>query len=109
MADEPKPQDGDVTTQPAISTEEAEATDVELSTVGDEKVDLTVPTPDNAAPEEARSLIVPASDIEVRDLAKREVDMRLLPWGHTIETVQGPEEFRRGAFADANPDHVYLY
>jgi hypothetical protein len=33
--------DGDVTTQNAISTTEAAATDVVLSPVGDEKVDLT--------------------------------------------------------------------
>jgi HK97 family phage major capsid protein len=107
MADDPKPdpKDGDVTTQPAISTEEAEATDVELSPVGDEKVDVTEETRED----QARSLFVPSEDIEVRDLAKREVDVRLLPWGHTIETVIGPEEFRRGAFDGIDPASVYLY
>jgi len=39
MADE-RPDDAQVTTQPAISTDEAEATDVELSPVGDEKVEV---------------------------------------------------------------------
>ena len=107
MADEPK--QGDVTTQPSISTEEAEATDIELSPVGDEKVDVTEATREEASDQEARSLFVPSEDIEVRDLAKREVDMRLLPWGHTIETVLGPEEFRQGAFDGIDPSSVYLY
>src|SRR5690349_5356691 len=97
MADEPKdePQDGDVTTQPAISTEEAQATDVELSPVGDEKADLTPPTPET----ETRSLEVDAV-IEVRDAAKREIEVRLLPWEYPIETVSGPEVFTRGAFSE---------
>jgi HK97 family phage major capsid protein len=52
---------------------------------------------------------IASGDIEVRDLAKREVDVRLLPWGHQIETIVGPEEFRRGAFAGIDPKTVYLY
>jgi hypothetical protein len=36
MADERPDDDAEVTTQPSISTEEAEQTDVELSPVGDE-------------------------------------------------------------------------
>jgi len=101
----PETNDGDVTTQPSISTEEAAATDVELSPVGDEKV-----TVDGAVEVDAefRTLVVDA-EIQVRDAAKREVDMRLLPWGHQIETIQGPEEFARGAFAGISPQDVYLY
>jgi hypothetical protein len=34
---EPEPEQGDVTVQPSISTDEAEQTDVELSPVGDDK------------------------------------------------------------------------
>src|SRR5262249_19749198 len=56
---------------------------------------------------EARSLAFDPS-IEVRDVAKREVDMRLLPWDTTIDTSLGPEVFRRGAFADARPENVFL-
>jgi len=54
-----------------------------------------------------RDFLVPA-DIEVRDAAKREIDMRLLPWDTTIETVQGPEEFKRGAFDGIDPSKVML-
>jgi hypothetical protein len=46
--------------------------------------------------------------LEVRDAAKREIDVRLLPWDTTIDTVVGPEEFRRGAFADTPQDGLYL-
>jgi HK97 family phage major capsid protein len=59
--------------------------------------------------EEVRHFTVPVEEIEVRDLAKREVDMRLLPWGKQIDTVLGPEEFTRGAFAGTDPLSVYLY
>ena len=45
-------------------------------------------------------LDLPDAEIEVRDAARREIDMRLLPWDTTINTVQGLEEFSRGAFSD---------
>ena len=91
MAD-PKPDDADVTTQPAISTEEAEATDVELSPVGDEKVEIPIDP----------------SDVEVRSAAKRELDVRLLPWDTVIETTGGPEMFARGATSGTPDDGVLL-
>jgi HK97 family phage major capsid protein len=59
--------------------------------------------------EEARSLMFEASDIEVRDAMKREVDVRLLPWGKQIDTKMGPEEFRKGAFDGTDPSTVYLF
>jgi HK97 family phage major capsid protein len=89
----PEENDGDVTTQPSISTEEATATDVELSPVGDEKV-----------------AVIPADvgDIQVRSASKREIEVRLLPWDTTIETSQGPEQFARGATEGTAPDGVLL-
>lgn len=46
--------------------------------------------------------------IQVRDLDKREIDMRLLAWDDTIETNAGPERFTRGAFSDIKPANVLL-
>ena len=51
---------------------------------------------------------IPAGDIQVRDLAKRELDIRIIPWNVSIDTLSGLEEFRRGAFADAKPEDVLL-
>ncbi len=61
--------------------------------------------------EDLESIVLPIddADIEVRDAAKREVDMRLVPWGHQIDTMFGKESFNRGAFADAKPENVYLF
>jgi hypothetical protein len=89
----PEENDGDVTTQPSISTTEATATDVELSPVGD--VPVTV-------------LPVDGNDVQVRSVAKREIEVRLLPWDTTIETSQGPEQFARGATEGTPPDGVLL-
>jgi HK97 family phage major capsid protein len=89
MADE-KP--GDVTTQPSISTEEAEQTDVELSPVGDEEVVVPV-EPEN---------------VQVRSASLREIDMRIMPWGVVINSNGGTEEFARGAFDGTDPSRVYL-
>src|SRR4029077_8863729 len=53
---------------------------------------------------------LPDEIVQVRaDYAKREMDVRLLPWEHIIETRQGPEMFMRGAFAGTDPNGVYLY
>jgi phage head maturation protease len=46
--------------------------------------------------------------VEVRDEALREIDVRLLPWDTTIETVLGPEEFARGAFTGTADNGMYL-
>ena len=46
--------------------------------------------------------------VEVRDATKREIDVRLLPWDTTIDTLMGPEEFARGSFAGTPPDGLYL-
>jgi hypothetical protein len=48
------------------------------------------------------------SVVEVRDAAKREIDVRLFPWDTTIETVLGPEEIARGAMAGTYDDGLYL-
>lgn len=47
--------------------------------------------------------------VEVRDAAKRELDMRLVPWDVAIDTVQGREQFARGAFEGLDPSTVYLF
>jgi phage head maturation protease len=47
--------------------------------------------------------------VEVRDAARREVDVRLLPWDTQIETVTGAERFAPGAFEGTDPESVYLY
>ena len=54
-------------------------------------------------------ILVPAENIEVRDAAKREVDVRLLPWNTAIDTVQGREMFTPGAFDGVDPSNIYLY
>jgi phage head maturation protease len=47
--------------------------------------------------------------VEIRDAAKRELDMRLVPWDMAIDTVQGREQFARGAFDGIDPASVYLF
>jgi HK97 family phage major capsid protein len=46
--------------------------------------------------------------IQVRDAAKREIEVRLLPWDTIIETVHGQEMFARGSFADTPNDGLML-
>jgi hypothetical protein len=89
----PETNDGDVTTQPSISTEEAAATDVELSPVGDQPVTV---------------LPVEPADVQVRSAAKREIEVRLFPWDTLVETSQGPEMFVRGATQGTPDDAVLL-
>lgn len=106
-ADEPEESEA-APTPPAILTEKTEKTEVEKTEKVEIPVEVPAELPPVEVPEEARSLVLDA-EIEVRDLAKREVDMRLLPWGYQVETILGPEEFRRGAFDDAKPSDVYLF
>lgn len=54
-----------------------------------------------------RSLSVPA-EFSVRDATARELDVRIMPWGRVIETIDGPETFVRGAFDDTDPTAVHL-
>src|SRR5689334_1904928 len=56
----------------------------------------------------ARSVVLDA-EVQVRDESKREIEMRLLPWGKQIDTILGPEEFRPGAFSDIKASDTYLY
>lgn len=55
-----------------------------------------------------RSIEVDA-DIQVRDVAKREIDVRLMPWDRSIQTAFGMESFARGAFADTDVSQVRLW
>lgn len=46
--------------------------------------------------------------LEVRDVAKREIDAFIVPWDTVVDTEQGPEMFKRGAFAGTNPSDVVM-
>jgi HK97 family phage prohead protease/HK97 family phage major capsid protein len=54
-----------------------------------------------------RSITV-ESEVTVRNLAKREIDVRLAPFDTVIQTISGPEVIARGAFADADPSKILL-
>jgi len=46
--------------------------------------------------------------IAIRDLSRREIGMRLLPWETPVLTRDGPEVIMRGAFDDTDPTTVVL-
>jgi HK97 family phage prohead protease/HK97 family phage major capsid protein len=48
------------------------------------------------------------TEIEIRDLAKREIVLRIVPWGVLAQTQQGLEMFERGAFDGTVPGDVVL-
>jgi phage head maturation protease len=48
------------------------------------------------------------AEVQVRDAALREVEFRIMPWNTPVNTVFGPEEFDRGAFAEVDPKKVLL-
>jgi HK97 family phage major capsid protein len=48
------------------------------------------------------------TNVQVRDAARREIDVRLLPWDTIIETTSGQEMFSRGAFAGTPNDGLML-
>jgi phage head maturation protease len=113
-APEPEPQppetnDADVTVQPAISTEE---TVESINAIAETYESLTAPSPVGdevvTLPADVREVQVEQSDIQVRSMSKREIEVRLLPWDTQIETRQGPEEFRRGATLGTAADGVFL-
>ena len=58
--------------------------------------------------DETRHIEVDAP-VEVRSLAARELDVRIMPWNVTIETIGGPELFERGAFDGTDPTKVMLH
>lgn len=49
-----------------------------------------------------------AEAVQLRDEAKRELDIRLFGWGEVINTINGTEEFVRGEFAIDDPGRVRL-
>jgi len=49
-----------------------------------------------------------AGAFEVRSEPERIIDVRLLRWGETAQTPQGPERFARGAFRGVDPETVTL-
>jgi phage head maturation protease len=68
----------------------------------DEQVDIV------AATELVLGSLEFESEVKVRSLAKREIDMRIAPFGTVIETLRGSEEIQRGAFAGVDPSKVLL-
>src|SRR5688500_10050429 len=104
----PESNDADVTTQPAISTEEAALTDVELSPVGDTKVEFDTDAPEPVVEERSEIKTTVEPDLEIRDKAERIVRMRIVPWDTVISTNLGKEKFERGAFDDTDPSLVRL-
>lgn len=65
--------------------------------------------PDNATPPlpPLRTLALD-SVVQVRNLAARELDVRIVPWDRVVTTLNGVETFARGAFAGTDPDQVRL-
>ena len=66
---------------------------------------------DAAAPpeeQELQQLPIEPDQIILRSEAQREIDVRLVPWGVEIDTMQGLEEFERGAFDGVAPEDVEL-
>lgn len=57
---------------------------------------------------ESLSAAVMPTEVEVRNLAKREVDVRIVPWDRQINTVIGPEMFMRGAFEGTDASKILL-
>jgi HK97 family phage major capsid protein len=60
------------------------------------------------APVEPTVVDAPEPDIQVRDAAKREMDIRIMPWGAIATMRDGTEEFARGAFDVPDPSKVML-
>jgi HK97 family phage prohead protease len=48
------------------------------------------------------------ADVSVRNASKREIDVRLAPFGSVINTTTGPEVIEPGAFRDIDPSGVLL-
>jgi len=48
------------------------------------------------------------AEIHLRDESRREIAMRVVPWGVTVNGKEGPEEFQSGAFAGIDPAKVVL-
>lgn len=59
------------------------------------------------AEDEHRIEFIP-SEVSVRSLSKREIDMRVVPWDVQINTATGLEEFRKGALEGLDPTRVLL-
>jgi HK97 family phage prohead protease len=62
---------------------------------------------DREATEPLQSREIPAQ-LEVRDIARRELGIHIVPWDTIIQTNLGPEMFVNGAFDDIEPTSVRL-
>lgn len=52
--------------------------------------------------------LVTSDLLSIRDEGKREIEARLVPWGVTVETNDGLEEFHAGSFEGIEPSEVVL-
>jgi HK97 family phage major capsid protein len=55
-----------------------------------------------------QELVIEEPALEMRSAAKRELDIRIVPWNTVIYGNFGPEMFERGAFAEIDPGKVRL-
>ena len=69
---------------------------------------IEVPAEDADAIASLLNSITVESEVTVRNLAKREIDVRLAPFDTVIQTISGPEVIARGAFADIDPSKILL-
>jgi len=76
----------------------------------DQVTDEVIAEPEEVVESSAELVEIPVepSDVEVRSVSKREIEVRLLPWDTMIETRQGPEMFSRGATTGTPNDGVLL-
>jgi phage head maturation protease len=71
-----------------------------MTDIADDRLDAFIAQLDGAASADGA--------LSVRDLAKREIGIRIVPWEVPVVTRDGPEVFLRGAFDDVDPSKVVL-
>lgn len=60
------------------------------------------------ADEQSENRELPIDGIQVRDIEKREIEARIVPWNTVIQTSAGREMFSRGSFAETQAADVVL-
>jgi phage head maturation protease len=109
MSDPENPPKDDEEPQLPAEPEQEESEPVAAPTV-EPLPETPLPDPPDVV-QEAEALlrsVTVESAVSVRNLAKREIDVRLAPFGTIIETIGGPETIERGAFRGADPDAILL-
>ena len=64
--------------------------------------------PESDSPEVPDEVVIEDAPIIVRSVAKREIDVRVVPWDKPINSNGGMEMFARGAFQVTDPKKVLL-